>query len=127
MKYPYKGYFDGSSKPNPGMMKVGGYIENPDGRRITEIYSNEGYGTNNRAEYLAITFILQEAIDLGIREIEIYGDSKLVVNQVNGIWKSNKDMTPYKLEVQSLLESFDKWSLSWIKRELNSEADALTR
>lgn len=123
----YKAFFDGSSKPNPGEMTIGGFIEDQNGERICGFRMGMGSGTNNVAEYLAIIEVLEEAIRQGIRRIEIFGDSQLVVNQVNNKWKSNQSMTPYKEKVQKLLSKFNKWSLTHIKRELNSEADFLTR
>ena len=123
----YYGYFDGSSIPNPGLMTIGGYIEAEDGIRVEDFHLEIGDGTNNRAEYGAIIHLLEETIKLGIKNINIYGDSMLVVNQVNGKWKSNRDMTPLKSRVQALLTHFESWTLTHIKRELNQEADSLTR
>jgi len=128
-KYPYIGHFDGSSKPNPGIMKIGGNIKNlrDTNRTIYSFSIGLDYGTNNRAEYLALIELLEIAIKKGIKRMDIYGDSKLAVMQVNHKWKANKDMAPLRDQVLKLLEQFDRWSLSHVKRELNSEADLLTR
>ena len=128
-KFVYVGHFDGSSKPNPGIMKIGGNIKNLRDMSTT-IYSFSillDYGTNNRAEYLALIELLEMAIKKDIKRMNIYGDSKLAVMQVNHKWKANKDMTPLRDQAIKLLEQFDHWSLSHVKRELNSEADLLTR
>jgi ribonuclease HI len=85
------------------------------------------YGTNNRAEYLALIQLLEMAIKKGIKRMNIYGDSKLAVMQVNHKWKANKDMAPLRDQVLKLLNNFDHWSLSHILRDLNAEADLLTR
>ena len=125
----YVGQFDGSAKPNPGEMKIGGYIKDLRDMDKT-IYSfslEKGYGTNNRAEYLALIELLESAIRQGITRLNIYGDSNLAVQQVNGKWKANKDMAPLRDRALELLKKFDHWSLSHVPRSLNSEADSLTR
>jgi ribonuclease HI len=128
-KFVYVGHFDGSSKPNPGIMKIGGNIKNLRDMS-TAIYSFSillDYGTNNRAEYLALIELLEMGIKKGIKRMNIYGDSKLAVMQVNHKWKANKDMAPLRDQVLKLLNNFDHWSLSHVPRALNSEADLLTR
>lgn len=124
----YEGYFDGSAKPNPGKMTIGGFIISPD-KNITNRYSSKlGHGTNNEAEYLSFIRLLDNALDLGIREIKIYGDSALVVNQVNRTWKAkDKRMKAFRDEALSKLARFHEWRLEHIKRNLNMQADLLTR
>lgn len=127
--HTFVGQFDGSAKPNPGLMKIGGYIKNLKNmdRTIYSFSLDKGHGTNNRAEYLALIELLESSITKGIKRINIYGDSKLAVMQVNRKWKANKDMGPLRDQVCQLLEGFDHWSLSHVPRALNSEADSLTR
>ena len=82
----YEAYFDGSATPNPGARKIGGYILDPTSRKKVATYSQDlGYGTNNEAEYLSLYHLSMKIRDLGIKKVKIYGDSKLVVNQVNGV------------------------------------------
>jgi ribonuclease HI len=123
-------YFDGSSNPNPGKMKIGGYIESREenGIKVQSSFSKSvGNGTNNEAEYLALIEVLNLAIEHRVKKIKIYGDSNLVVSQVNGKWKSNKKMSLFKYQAQKLLENFSEWSLSYVPREQNKVADSLTR
>ena len=125
----FVGQFDGSAKPNPGIMKIGGHIKNLKDMD-TALYSFSiglGIGTNNQAEYLALIELLEIGIKKGIKRINIYGDSNLAVMQVNGKWKANKAMAPFRDQVLQLLKKFDHWTLSHVPRELNSEADSLTR
>jgi len=129
IEHVFMGQFDGSSKPNPGEMKIGGYIKSlaDMDNTISTFSLDKGYGTNNRAEYLALIELLKMSITKGIKRINIYGDSKIVIMQVNGKWKANKDMAPLRDQAVYLLDQFDHWSLSHVPRELNSEADSLTR
>ncbi len=123
----YEGFFDGSAKPNPGIMTIGGFIKEA-GATVIHTFSEElDYGTNNEAEYYAFIRLVSEIIKLDIKKIRIYGDSALVVNQVNRKWKANKKMRPYRNEAILLLDRVADWRLEHIKRGLNMEADALTR
>ena len=50
--------------------------------KVSRIHEGLGVTTNNVAEYRALTLGLKEAIDHGFESIKVYGDSKLVTNQV---------------------------------------------
>ena len=123
----YKGYFDGASKGNPGPAGAGIVIANPEGRVILKYSKELGTKTNNEAEYLALIELLQKALELGIKELEIMGDSQLVINQVFGDWNINMPHL-YALYEQAteLLEKFDKVKARWIPREKNQLADSLS-
>jgi len=123
------GYFDGSAIPNPGKMKIGGFLQDSSDGQIVISYSNElGNGTNNEAEYLSLIELLQSALSKGITKIFIRGDSKLVVKQVNGEWKCKKStLIPLRDKCIELLSKFDQWTVEHVRREFNSEADNLTR
>ena len=52
--------------------------------------------TNNMAEYEACIMGLEECIDLRIKNLDVYGDSALVVNQIKGEWETNQPgIIPY--------------------------------
>ena len=125
----YEGHFDGSATPNPGEMIIGGIIRDSDTGNSVVKYSVElGHGTNNEAEYNSLVELLVRAQRIGIKHLNIKGDSLLVVNQVNGLWKTkNPRMKKLKLEVWKLLEGFDRWKLEHVLRGENKEADRLTR
>ena len=49
------------------------------------------------AEYDACVMGLEEAIDLMIKYLDVYGDSALVVNQIKGEWETNQPgLIPYR-------------------------------
>jgi len=127
MRKQYKAWFDGGATPNPGIMKIGGFIQNPDTEEVFRYSKTLGYGTNNEAEYKSLIFLLQEIIRRNIKKISIYGDSQLVVNQVNGIFKT-KDYRMKKLrnEARTLLKKIDRSNLHHIPRSKNKKADSLT-
>lgn len=118
-------YFDGASHGNPGPAAIGwvlvsgGGIVAEEGRRI-------GRETNNRAEYEALIAGLEAAADYGYDEVEIRGDSELIVRQVRGEYDANDpDLRERRVRVRELLSAFDSWSIEHVPREINSRADEL--
>jgi len=82
--------------------------------------------TNNIAEYEAYIMGIEEAIDLRIKNIEIYGDSALVINQIKGKWETHHAwLVPYRDYARRLLTFFNKVELHHIPRDENQMADAL--
>jgi len=58
--------------------------------------------------------------------LRIIGDSQLVVKQVNGTFKAkNKKLMDHRDCVLRLLEYFSEYSIKWVPRNQNKEADAL--
>ena len=116
-------YFDGASRGNPGPAAVGWVIVTSDGiagdggERI-------GTATNNQAEYEALIRGLEAAADYGLDEVDIRGDSELIVKQVRGEWDANDpQLREYRVRARQLLDRFDRWSLEHVPRELNERAD----
>jgi ribonuclease HI len=127
--YTYKCFFDGSATPNPGHMQIGGYIQakHPDSKVVYKYSKPMGVGTNNEAEYHSLIKLVNEIRRRGIKKVKIFGDSKLVVNQVNGIWKAkDRRMQVLRDRAREALTYIDEWSLIQIPRKQNSRADKLT-
>ncbi len=118
--------FDGAAIPNPGDMGIGAVlIEN---KRIIAKISTKlpDKGTNNIAEYTALLTGITKALELGWKQVIIEGDSKLVINQVKGAWKINKEhLKRLHARVIKELSKFDSYAINWIPRKKNSVADEL--
>ncbi|MBF6842146.1 reverse transcriptase-like protein, partial [Acinetobacter baumannii] len=83
--------------------------------------------TNNVAEYHGMLRGLEAARDLGARTVEVYMDSKLVVEQMSGRWKiKHPDMQKLALEARRVMDSFDAITFTWVPRAKNAAADALS-
>lgn len=118
-------YFDGASRGNPGPAAVGWAIVSSDGV-VAEGGEQIGETTNNRAEYEALIRALRAARDYGLSEVDLRGDSELIVKQVRGEWDTNNpELREYRVQARELLTEFDRWSLAHIPREINERADAL--
>jgi ribonuclease HI len=123
----FVGYFDGCSKNNPGEAGAGAYIvDYTENKVIWKGYKYLGIMTNNEAEYQSVILLLTMAKQFNISSIEVRGDSSLVVNQMNGIWKVKEPrMKALKAEAQSIMTDM-KVTFKWVPREENSNADKLS-
>ncbi|MFW6320795.1 MAG: ribonuclease HI [Halohasta sp.] len=118
-------YFDGASRGNPGPAAVGWAIVTADGI-AADGGQRIGETTNNDAEYQALIRALEAARDLGIEEVDVRGDSELIVKQVRGEWNTNEPtLRERRVRVHELLRAFDRWSLEHVPREINDHADQL--
>ncbi|RDI71247.1 ribonuclease HI [Halopelagius longus] len=118
-------YFDGASRGNPGPGAVGWVIVSGDGI-VGEGSDTVGKTTNNRAEYEALIRALEAADSYGFDEVDVRGDSELIVKQVRGEYDTNNpELRERRVRVRELLERFDRWSLEHVPREINERADSL--
>lgn len=72
-----KTWFDGSCPDNPGEMGIGGVIKI--GEKTIPISAAGGVGTNNEAEYKALIAVFNQALESGVEELEVFGDSQLII------------------------------------------------
>jgi len=122
----YRIYTDGGSRGNPGPSGAGGVIIDPSGEIISESSEYLGHQTNNYAEYMALFLTLKRANVLGIRSADVFMDSKLIVEQMNGNYKvKNEALKVIHCEIVELLKSFEKVTFTHVYREHNKHADRL--
>jgi ribonuclease HI len=117
---------DGGARGNPGPAAIGAVVQHPGGEVLEERGERIGTATNNVAEYKALLLGIERAAELGASELELIGDSELIVRQVKGEYKV-KDATLRELhaEVRRALRPFERWSIRHVRREQNAEADRL--
>lgn len=119
-------YIDGASQGNPGESGVGVLMCDEDGKGIQRFKKYIGQATNNVAEYLALLIALQEAVKVRVRDIQIYSDSELLVRQVQGIYRVKDDKLKQLYSLfENLREYFRSFTIEYIDREKNKEADKL--
>jgi ribonuclease HI len=95
---------------------------------VKEISKYLGVQTNNYAEYTSLVLALQACIELEIQNcvINLFMDSKLVVEQVNERWKvKSENIKLLNAQVMELLKNFTNLSIKHIRREKNKIADLL--
>jgi ribonuclease HI len=123
----WRAWFDGSARPNPGSCGIGAVLEGPGGETI-EIVQAAGYGNSSEAEYRALIALLEAAVRRGSHELTIYGDSQVVVNDVNGPERqAAQALLPYRRAVHGLMARLRQVTLRWIPRHKNTAADALSQ
>jgi ribonuclease HI len=118
-------YFDGAARGNPGPAAIG-WVLVDSGGIVTEGNKRIGETTNNRAEYEALVRALEVAAEYGFDEVEVRGDSELIVKQVRGEYDTNNpELRERRVRVRELLAKFDEWSIAHVPREINERADEL--
>jgi ribonuclease HI/pterin-4a-carbinolamine dehydratase len=119
-------YADGGSRGNPGPSASGYVLLDMSGQVVLRAGEYLGVTTNNQAEYQALKLGLEHALhDYQSREVHVYMDSMLVVNQMKNIFKvKNRDLWPIHDAIKELVTKFDKVTFDHVPRELNKLADA---
>jgi ribonuclease HI len=116
---------DGGARGNPGPAAIGVVVRDGD-RVLEEAGETIGEATNNVAEYRALLRGIELARAHGASELELLGDSELVVRQVEGRYKvKNAGMKPLYQQAMQALREVDSWSIRHVRREQNADADRL--
>ena len=117
---------DGGARGNPGPAAVGVVVRDEDGEILAERAERIGRTTNNVAEYKALLLGIATAREVGGTELDLVGDSELIVRQIEGRYKV-KDATMRELHAEATreLDQFENWSIRHVKRSQNADADRL--
>ncbi|GJW82784.1 reverse transcriptase domain-containing protein [Tanacetum coccineum] len=84
--------------------------------------------SNNEADYEALIAGLRIAMQMGVRNVHVSVDSKLVANQVLGAYVAKEEnIIKYLEKVKSLVNDFTNFSISQVPRSKNKKADALSK
>jgi ribonuclease HI len=119
-------HVDGGARGNPGPAAAACVVSDTDGNVLLEDAQLLGSVTNNVAEYRALLLGLARAAELGADEVEVIGDSELIVKQVQGVYKvRHAAMRPLHAEALQELRRFSSWSIRSVPRAQNAQADAL--
>ncbi|XP_077251923.1 uncharacterized protein LOC143891172 [Tasmannia lanceolata] len=83
-------------------------------------------GAVNNQEYEACIAGLEAALALQVQDIDVFGDSMLIICQTNGQWKTREDkLIPYNAYLESLVKKFKNITFTHLSRTRNHFADAL--
>ncbi|XP_057248551.1 uncharacterized protein LOC104883567 isoform X2 [Beta vulgaris subsp. vulgaris] len=118
--------FDGASKGNPGQAGAGAVMRAVDGgNEVWLLREGVGVASNNVAEYRAVILGLRTALQKGFKHVKVRGDSLLVCNQIQGIWKcKHENMAKLCKDALLLKKQFLSFTIEHVPREFNSAADA---
>jgi ribonuclease HI len=117
---------DGGSRGNPGPAAIAAVVIDSSGEILAERAERIGEATNNVAEYRALLLGIELAKQLGADQVELVGDSMLIVEQVRGNWKvKQQHLRPLHAEVTEALRDLGSWSIRHVRRGENERADEL--
>jgi ribonuclease HI len=119
-------YVDGSSTGGRGGARI--VFWGPNREELRYALKFRFAATNNEAEYEAVLSAMEIAREMGIVNLEIRSDSRVVVEQVNGSYAAQEArMSQFLDKVHQFNPYFDKVALTKVPREENGLADALSR
>ena len=123
-------YTDGGARGNPGKAAVGVIAKSETGEILAKICRKIGETTNNVAEYMAVLEALRwikNDCQLSVISCQFFLDSKLVVNQLNGLFKiKDANLRNLLVEIRQLEQEVGgNISYFLIPREKNWQADLL--
>lgn len=126
-------FADGGARGNPGPAAVGFLVKDNQGKVLVRQGKFIGRATNNVAEYMAVIEALRWfkknliGSTRAVGVIKFFLDSKLVVNQLNGLFKiKNKNLRDLVIKVRELEQAVGgNISYYYQSREKNKQADFL--
>ncbi|KAK5839292.1 hypothetical protein PVK06_008068 [Gossypium arboreum] len=121
---PWKLNFYGAS--NAVKNGIGAVLVSPNGDHYPFTCKLDFDCMNNMDEYEACIMGLQATIERGIKTLEVYRDSALVIYQLRGEWETrDPKLINYRKVVLGLLEEFDDITFNYLPRDENQMEDAL--
>ena len=117
---------DGGARGNPGPAGVGFVLEAVDGTPLVRGGRFLGEATNNVAEYEALLWGLDVALERDVTSVEVFCDSELLCKQISGQYRvKHPNMKPLHARAVALLSRFESFSVTHVPRSQNVAADAL--
>ncbi|XP_052482534.1 uncharacterized protein LOC105781308 [Gossypium raimondii] len=122
--YRWRLNFDGAS--NAMGNRIGAVLVSPNGDHYPFTCKLDFDCTNNMAEYEACIMGIRAAIEQGIKVLEVYGDSALVIYQLRGEWETrDPKLISYRKLILELIKEFEDITFCYLPRDENQMADAL--
>ncbi|GKE71860.1 reverse transcriptase domain-containing protein [Tanacetum coccineum] len=119
-------FMDGSSCVDGS--DAGLILTSPEGTNFTYALRFQFTTSNNEVEYEALIVGLRIAMQMGVRNVHVSVDSKLVANQVLEAYVAKEEnIIKYLEKVKSLVNGFTNFSISQVPRSKNKKADALSK
>ena len=117
---------DGGARGNPGPAAYGFVIEAADGVVLAARGEAFGVATNNVAEYRGLIAGLEQAVKLGVDELEVVSDSELMVKQMRGEYRiKNAALRDLAAEAARLARQLATVEYRHVRRHHNELADRL--
>lgn len=99
---------------------MGVILLTPEGEAIPMAKKLDFRVTNNMAEYEACIYGVEAALAAGAKDLLVYGDSLLVINQANEEWEVKEErLKPYICYLKTLMRNFTKCLFIHLPRDEN--------
>lgn len=123
---PWRLKFDGSrtdKKSGAGIV-----LTAPNEQKYEYSFQLDFECSNNQVEYEALIIGLEIILEMNAKNVEIIGNSQLIINQLAGTFKCNSwSLMPYMTTTSQLLDMFDDVVLKHRPRDFNKEANELAQ
>lgn len=118
-------YIDAAAKTNPKEAAGAAVFKTEDGT----IEYSEYFGAldNHEAEWAALMLGVEKALELNIRSLIIYTDSKIISDSFEKNHVKNKKFRPYFDRIKKEMPQFDLFLVSHMPRKNNKNADRLAK
>ena len=121
---PWKVHVDGASSTKGSVAGI--VIITPEGVLLEHSFRLGFNASNNKAEYEALLARLRAVSRLEARNVEVYSDSRLIVNQVQGSFETrDARMKAYLELVNQAIGKFCTVKVIQVSRAQNKDADFL--
>ena len=119
-------YFNGSL--NLDGARAGIYFILPSGDKLRYVLRLHFPASNNTAEYKAALHGLHIAVEFGIKHLQVYDYSELVINELNKDWYcTNEKMDAYCAVIRKLEDKFYGIEYHHVVRANNQAVDELSK
>ncbi|MGG4495546.1 reverse transcriptase-like protein [Brevibacillus reuszeri] len=123
----YKAYCDGYTYRMSGFASIAYIIKSNDGTVIDQDVKKIGKASIHEAEYAAVIEILTKLQELGIKDVVVLSDDKLVINQLTGNWETvDEKLKHLHNEVLEKRDFFDSIQFLWLPENEN-EASIISK
>jgi len=116
-------FFDGGCRPNPGAIDIAAVVAG-----TAHVRLGIATGDNNEAEWRALLFALDLAIEARAQEATLLGDSVLIIEQARGRWPCRSaHLQPFHATFQARSLSVPRLRLRHVPRSRNLAGIALAQ
>lgn len=120
-----RAYIDAAASKNPDMA-AGAVVFKDEGTTL-EFTLFLGEMDNHEAEWAALAFAVEKALEHSLNSLIVYTDSKVIADSFDRIHVKNQVFKKYFEQISQHLDAFDLFIVSWTPRGSNRRADELAK
>jgi ribonuclease HI len=117
--------FDGGHRRGIGKAAYAFTLKDDEGNLLVLEAQAFGYTTHNVAEYRGMIAGLLRAAEIGVTDLQVWGDSRVVIEQMTGASQARAEHLVALRDEARRAASKMRVEYDWNRRDENAEADAL--